>query len=49
LGHTESLTVHASKSALRRGIALVRSELEQLCRPLIILGHTASLKVHVSK
>jgi hypothetical protein len=49
LGHTASLTVHASKFILRRGIALVRSELEQLCRPLVILGHTAPDKMHDSK
>jgi hypothetical protein len=41
--------VHDSKFVLRCGITLVRSELEQLCGPLIILGHTASVTVHASK
>jgi hypothetical protein len=38
-----------SKLALRPGIALVRSELEQRRSPLIILGHTASVTVQESK
>jgi len=49
LRYTVSVKVHDSELELRHVIALIDSKLEKHCSPLVILSHTASVKVQNSK